>query len=64
MPVSNLEATLLYGIFMIFPVLPQKALKILGMLYIELMGGTVLEKNLNMQNKKSIKSPNCIKYAF
>lgn len=53
MPTSNLEATLLYGIFMIFPVLPQKALKSFGTLYIELMRGTVLEKNLNMQSKKA-----------
>lgn len=49
-----LEATLLKGIFMIYPVLPEKALKSFGMLYTEFTRELfVWEKNLNMQNKKA-----------
>lgn len=46
-PAGNMEATLLKGIFMIFPVLPEKALKVFGMLYTEFMRGTLcLKKEL------------------
>jgi len=50
MPASTGEATLLYGIVTIFPALPPKALKIFGMLYLELI---VLEQILNTQSKKA-----------
>lgn len=40
-PAGDLEATLLKGIFMISSMLPEKALEIFGMLYMEFMRGTV-----------------------